>query len=298
MRHVVLIVNPLASGVIDERVAAVERELAASGVVETVPTERRGHAMELVRVASRTADALVVYSGDGGFNEALNGLERDVPIGFVPGGRSNVLPQALGLPRHALPAAAVVARALAGGKTRRISVGRVNGRRFGFSAGLGFDAELVRRVEERGRSSEGERAGDFAFAAAAARFLAERRMRFPPSLEIEGVGRAAFAFVANCDPYSYFRRLPLRVAPQARFELGLDLVAPVSPTARDWPRLLAYAVVGRGQANAPDVLYRHDADRIEIRCERPMPLQADGEDLGDVESVALACERRAVSVLV
>ena len=298
MRRVVLIVNPLASGVTDERVAAVERELAASGVVETVRTERRGHAMELVRVASRAADALVVYSGDGGFNEALNGLERDIPIGFVPGGRSNVLPQALGLPRHAIPAAAVVARALAGGKTRRISVGRVNGRRFGFSAGLGFDAELVRRVEERGRSSAGERAGDFAFAAVAARFLAERRMRFPPSLEIEGVGRAAFAFVANCDPYSYFRRLPLRVAPQARFELGLDLVAPVSPTARAWPRLLAYAVLGRGQTNAADVLYRHDADRIEIRCGRPMPMQADGEDLGDVEAATLACERGAVSVLV
>jgi hypothetical protein len=28
---------------------------------------------------------VVVFSGDGGFNEALNGLESDVPIGFLPG---------------------------------------------------------------------------------------------------------------------------------------------------------------------------------------------------------------------
>ena len=46
------------------------------------------------------------------------------------------------------------------------------------------------------------------------------------------------------------------------------------------------------------MLYGHDLDRIEIVCDGPLPLQADGEDLGDVEEVVFEAERDAVSVLV
>ena len=59
-------------------------------------------------------DAGVVFSGDGGFNEALNGLESDVPIGFLPGGGTSVLPRALGLSRNPVAAARQVAEYLPG----------------------------------------------------------------------------------------------------------------------------------------------------------------------------------------
>ena len=106
-----------------------------------------------------------------------------------------------------------------------------------------------------------------------------------------------FAFVANCDPYTYAGRVPLHVAPRARFELGLDVVAPVALTAAALPRFVAYAVRGKGQTAASDILEGHDLDRIEIACDRPLPLQADGEDLGDVEHVVFEAERDAVGVL-
>jgi diacylglycerol kinase family enzyme len=68
--------------------------------------------------------------------------------------------------------------------------------------------------------------------------------------------------------------------------------------ARDVPRFLRLAV-GRGRVEqAPHLLFLHDADRIEIRCDRPLPLQADGEDLGDVEHALFEAERDAVTVLV
>ena len=54
----------------------------------------------------------------------------------------------------------------------------------------------------------------------------------------------------------------------------------------------------RGQSGAGDVLYAHDLDRIEVVCDAPMPLQADGEDLGDVTSAVFEAERGAVTVLV
>src|SRR6266508_3816655 len=110
MKRAVLIVNPFASHVTEEGIAAVERALMRSAYVRTVRTR---HAVELARDAGE-ADALVVFSGDGGFNEALNGVERDdLPLGFVPGGGTSVLPRALGLPRDPVEAAERLADALA-----------------------------------------------------------------------------------------------------------------------------------------------------------------------------------------
>jgi diacylglycerol kinase family enzyme len=298
VRRVALIVNPLASRVDEESTNAVRDVLLRVAEVTTMRTERPGHAVELASVLRGDLDAVVVFSGDGGFNEVLNGLRDPVPIGFIPGGGASVLPRALGLSRDPVEAAQELAAALEAGRTRRISLGRVNGRRFTFSAGVGLDAELVRRVDERGRDAERGRAGDLWFALAAGRLLFERRGRLEPVLEVEGLGRAAFALVANADPYSYAGPLPLRVAPEASFELGLDLVAPKAVRPRVLARYVGYALFGRGQQRAGDILYAHDVDRIVVRCDEELPLQADGEDLGDVREAVFEAERDAVAVLV
>jgi diacylglycerol kinase family enzyme len=47
-----------------------------------------------------------------------------------------------------------------------------------------------------------------------------------------------------------------------------------------------------------DLLYAHNADRIEIVCDAPMPLEVDGEDLGDIDRAVIEAERDAVTVLV
>jgi diacylglycerol kinase family enzyme len=297
MPRIALIVNPFASGVDDERLAAVERELTAAGEVTTMRTERPLHATELTEASGRDYDAIVVFSGDGGFNEVLNGAGGDIPLGFIPGGGTSVLPRALGLPRDPVEAARAIAAAFAAGRTRRISLGRVNGRRFGFGAGIGFDAELVRRVDALGRTSDGRRAGDLKFIWEVVRLIAERRGKFPPAVEIEGRGRAAFALVANCDPYTFAAGLPLHIAPQARFELGLDLVAPVEAGPTTIPRLLRYMVTGKGQESDAEIIYAHDLDGVTVHCDAPMPLQADGEDLGDVTELVCEAERDAVSIL-
>jgi len=281
-----LIVNPYASRVTPE---LAEQVAVAIGAAETLFTEGRGHAVELARAAE--SDALVVFSGDGGFNEVLNGAPPGVVLGFVPGGGTSVLPRALGLPRDPVEAA----RRLARGRTRRISVGRANGRRFGFSAGIGLDAELIRRMDARGRDATGRRPGDLMFAWTVFQALSAHRARFDPSLEVVGHGSAAFALVANSDPYSYAGPLPLRLPRGARFEGGLDLLAPRALRARHLPGAVRYLLTGR--TRIPLITLR-DEDRIELRCFRPMPFQVDGEDLGNVTEVVLEAERDAVDVLV
>jgi diacylglycerol kinase family enzyme len=297
VKRALLIVNPYSTQVTGYRITRVEEALRERVEVQTEFTRHPGHATELAaEAAADDVDAILVFSGDGTYNEALNGADGALPFGFLPGGGTSVLPRALGLPRDPVKAAEAIAAALAEERYRRISLGAVNGRRFSFSAGLGFDAEAVRRLDELGRDAAGRRPGDVAFARTVAKMVLQRRGRWRPSLEIEGHGRAAFVLVANGDPYSFAGSIPLRVTPNARFEDGLAFAAPREVRVRDIPRLAT--AITRGTGYGEQVLIALDLDRIEVRCDRPLPLQADGEDLGDVEHAVFEARRDAVSVLV
>jgi diacylglycerol kinase family enzyme len=286
----ILIVNPKASGVSGKVVERVRAALAPD--VQVLETGGPGDATAMARQHESTADAIYVFSGDGTYNEVVNGVTGTVPLGFLPGGGTSVLPRALGLGRDPVAAA----RLAASGVAKAIGLGRVNGRRFTFNAGIGLDAELVRRIDNRGRRDDGRRPGDLAFTNEVLRLLTERRGRFPDTLEVEGEGPAAFAVVANCRPYTYVGPLGLPIAPRASFDGGLDLVAPSNIRVVDLPRLALAALRGARPGNR--LLVLHDRDRIVVRCRRPLPLQADGEDLGDVEEAVFESEPAAVTALV
>ena len=73
------------------------------------------------------------------------------------------------------------------------------------------------------------------------------------------------------------------------------MLAPRSFRARHLPGAVSYILTGR--THLP-LVRLHDQERIEIRCDVPLPLQLDGEDLGDVTEVVFEAERDAVEVLV
>jgi diacylglycerol kinase family enzyme len=287
-----LIVNPYASSVTEERVRAVERELGGAYELTTVLTERRGHAIELAREAD--GDAIFVFGGDGAFNEVLNGADGRRLLGFVPGGGTNVLPRSLGLPGDA----AAAARRLTYARPRRISLGRVNGRRFAFAAGIGLDSQTVRRVDAMGRREDGRRPGDLAFVRTVVGVVAANGWRLPDVLDVKGRGRGALIVVSNGPVFTYAGAIPFRFCPDASFDLGLDYAVLSSPGALRIASGFVRAALGRGLAALPEALAEHDVDRIEVSCDHPCPLQADGEDLGDVDEVVFECERDAVTVLV
>src|SRR5215208_8185064 len=239
----VLIVNPGASRVTEARLAAVERVLAP---IEIWRTERSGHGVDLAREAG--AATIFVLGGDGTFNEVLNGCNPGATLGFLPAGGTNVLPRALGLPRDAVDAA----RALQTAGSRRISLGRVNGRRFAFACGVGLDAELLRRA---GRTPRGRRRSDLGVVKETLGLLVERRGRFDPALEVRGHGEAAFVLVANADPYTFVGPKAVHLTRGAAFELGLDFVAPRRLRLRDYPAALRYVAGGGGRL---ELLRGHD----------------------------------------
>jgi diacylglycerol kinase family enzyme len=289
----ILIANPVASAVTPRLVRRVAAELAAGGPVDTWLTTHRGHATELAASAVAGASAVYALGGDGVFNEVVNGIGSHVPVGFIPGGATNVLSRALGLPRDPIACARQVAAA---GRTRTIALGRLDGRRFTFSCGIGFDAELVRGVDRRGRR-RGRRAGDAAFVWEGVHILRHDRWRLEARMTVEGLGRCAFVLVANCDPYTYAGPLALHLAPRADFAGGLDVVAPVGAGPAALPGLVWRLVRPTGRDD-PAILRLHDADLVRVVCDRPTAVHVDGEDLGDLTEATVAAERDALTVLV
>src|SRR4051812_49665591 len=87
--RIALVVNPFATRVSEERLADVSAELERVAELDVLLTERPGHATELVTGACRGGvEAVVVFSGGGGFNEALDGLGAGGAGRFPPRGRA------------------------------------------------------------------------------------------------------------------------------------------------------------------------------------------------------------------
>lgn len=298
-----LIANPVASGVKERSVRAVLRALEPFCDIELVETERRGHAQELAAEAVALGfDSVGSMGGDGTANEVLNGVGDALPIGVLPAGGTSVLPRALGLPRHVAPAAQRMGEALVAGRERRINLGVVNGRRFAFASGVGADAQAIRLVDSAGRP-RGRRPGDAYFAAQIVRTLWRGDFR-EPQLEVSvhgrGVASGGSVFVANVHPWSYVGPFALKLAPRATFEGGLDAVVPSTMRRRHLPRYATQLLVTGSQAYRTDRLlaYLHDVDELLVSCSRPLPLHADGDDLGDVVEAVYGVARDAARILV
>jgi diacylglycerol kinase family enzyme len=298
-----LIVNPVASGVRERSVRMALNALEPHCDVELVETQRRDHASELAAEAvARGFDGVAAMGGDGTANEVLNGTGDALPVGVLPAGGTSVLPRALGMPRNVGAAAQLVADALLEGRERRINLGVVNGRRFAFAAGVGADAQAVRLVDGAGRA-KGRRPGDAYFAAQIVRTLLRgdfRESQLEVSIDDHVVARGVSVFAANVHPWSYLGPFALKLAPRATFEGGLDVVVPSDMRRRHLPRYATQLLVTGSQARRPDRLlaYLHDVDGVRVSCNRPLPMHADGDDLGDVEEAVFGVARNAARILV
>ena len=91
--------------------------------------------------------------------------------------------------------------------------------------------------------------------------------------------------------------MPLDVAPNASFEGGFDLVLIESVEARSAPGRIASLL--RNMNDDDDGVRRlHDLERATVRCERPLPVQVDGELLGEFDVIELGVVRDAARLLV
>ena len=303
-KRMMIIVNPYATTVSDRLRHLVVYALQGRYEVTAIDTEARGHAVELCREAAHEGyDVVVAFGGDGTVNEVARGLAgSETPLTCLPGGSANVYCKQLGIPGEIVDATEHLLRMADEWRVRKADVGTVNGRLFTFSAGLGLDADVVRRVDARPRLKA--RYGPWWFTYAAVTTFTARYLVRPPRLElvagderIEGVT----ALIQNGHPFTYFKDRPIEIAEGAELD-GCTLSAAVlergSPI--DMP-----TVIWRVFSRQARVL-RHrrvsglrDLEHLVVRSadDRPLPLQVDGDYVDEVDEASFGLIRRHLAVV-
>jgi diacylglycerol kinase family enzyme len=305
-KRMLVIVNPYATTVSDRLKNLVVYALQGRYEVEAIDTERRDHATVLVRQAAQEGyDVVVAFGGDGTVNEVANGLAgTPTPLTCLPGGATNVYCRMLGMPDDIVDATEHLLRIADDWRPRRIDLARVNGRYFTFSAGVGLDASVVKRVDAHPRRKARLKQWYFTWAAVTT-FTSQYVVR-PPRLEarVDGETVAGVTVVAqNGDLYTYFGRRPMRVAEGIALDDGvlggvvLERARPLdipSVTARllsdrlaiaDHRRVSAFTVAGDRELRVTSV----DG--------RPAALQVDGDYIGDVTEAAFGIAPGALTVV-
>jgi diacylglycerol kinase family enzyme len=292
-KRMLIIVNPYATTVSDRLKNLVVYALRGSYQVEAVETESRDHATALCREAARERyDVVVAFGGDGTVNEAANGLVgSETPLSCLPGGRTNVYCRMLGIPTDVVDATEHLLRLTDDWQPRRVDVGQVNERYFLFSAGVGLDASVVERVDAHPRLKA--RMGEWYYAAVALRVFGRRYLFNPPRLEaLLGHERVTgvTAVVQNGDPYTYFGNRPVHIGEGATLDSGtlsgvvLERASPIDVPTVAWRALSKHAHLGRHRR----VTAFSEIEPLEIRSldERALPLQVDGDYIGEVDGAA------------
>ena len=311
-----LVVNPKATTTSSRTKDVLAHALASDLKLEVAATEYRGHARDLAReaAASGSVDLVVALGGDGTVNEVVNGLLAEGPsehlprLGVVPGGSTNVFARALGLPNDPVEATGALLDALAAGSERTIGLGRaatpgLPERWFTFTAGFGFDAGVVGRVEQHRRS--GRRSTHTLYVNQAVRhFFGEREHRRtgPITLRIPGaepVDGLVVSIVANTSPWTFLGNRPVYASPEAGFDTDLDLFGltrmTLPMTLRMIPQLLDASAAGpRGK----HVVAYHDLREFTLHSQETLPFQVDGDHLGERNEVTFSGVRRALRVIV
>ena len=87
--------------------------------------------------------SVIAVGGDGTTNEIINGIVgKDIILGLLPIGGSNVLARELGIPMNIIEAARIIVKRV----TRKIDLGCIDGRYFSMMASCGYDAYAISRT--------------------------------------------------------------------------------------------------------------------------------------------------------
>jgi diacylglycerol kinase family enzyme len=312
-KRMLIIVNPYATTVSDNLRHLVVHALEGRYEVDAVDTEARGHATELCREAAHEGyDVVVAFGGDGTVNEAANGLiGSSTPLTCLPGGSANVFGKMLGIPGELVDATEHILAMADDWRPRRVDIGVVNGRYFTFSSGLGIDASVVERVDSNPRMKA--RYGPYFFTWAAISTFTRRYMLHPPRLTVEvELGteegkpeptqyEGVTAVVQNGSPFTYFQNRPIEIAEDATLDCGtlsgcvLHRARPIDMPFIAWRAFSKRARLARHRHITPFAA----VTELTVRSAdgKPLPLQVDGDYLGEVDEARYSIVPAAFSVV-
>ncbi|HET9111709.1 MAG TPA: diacylglycerol kinase family protein [Ktedonobacterales bacterium] len=273
-----IIANPASGGV--------QSELALRDLTETahwltehgMPTElrltrRAGHATELAREAAIAGYEMVVAAGgDGTVNDVIQALAGyRTALGVLPMGTVNVWAREMGIGLTAADARETLLR----GVRRRVDLGRAGQRYFLMMAGIGFDAEVARRVEHGRLKRFGLKLLEYLATVA---LLSVTRASDSVRITIGSRRRreqALMVIIGNTRLYGGAMTFTRRAVAD---DGALDVVVIGSGGLLHRANVLSRAFL-RLPATGPRVRYER-AQSVRLESKRPTPVQVDGEVIG------------------
>jgi diacylglycerol kinase family enzyme len=304
-KRMLVVVNPVATTASTRLRGLVIAALQGRYDVDAVDTQARDHATDLSRDAALTGyDVVVAFGGDGTVNEVANGLAgTDTPLTCLPSGATNVFSKMLGIPGEIIDATEHLLRMADVWRPRSVDLGTANGRCFTYSSGYGLDASVVKRIDRQPKLKR-HRMRELYFVYCAVETVLREYVRDPPrmALEVGGkVDRAITTVVQNGDAFTYLGDKPLALVPGAGLDSGsLAGLALRAARVRDvGPVLLKVLSSKRSIADHPHVIAFSGVDGL--RCVatggREIPLQVDGDHIGDVGEVVFGIRPGALRVV-
>jgi YegS/Rv2252/BmrU family lipid kinase len=290
-RRAAVVFNPVTGGGDGARRRRdTEEALARAGLevlwLETTPQDPGQGATR--RAVAEGVDLVMAQGGDGTVAACVTGLAgSDEPLAVLPGGTGNLLAANFDIPSDLDGAVEVALH----GERRRLDVGVMGDDRFVVMAGIGFDAAMLRDADPRLK----ERLGAVAYVISGLGHLRRRATRFELRLDdADAITRAGQGVLVG-----NLGRLQggLPIMPDARPDDGLlDVAVLRTRTLADWVRL-AVRVLLRRRRRGPELEVLR-ARRLEVRCDRPQPVQRDGDPAGETDRVVIDVAAHALTLCV
>jgi diacylglycerol kinase family enzyme len=282
-----VVCNPVTVDDPEELRTELKRRDATSDLLWFETTEDDPGAGQTRQALDAGAEMVAVCGGDGTVTACAAVLAgTGIPMALLPTGTGNLLVRNLGLPLN-VPAA--LDRAFSGDR-RTIDLLEADGKRFTVMAGLGFDAALIRHTGERAKKRHG-------WAAYVAGGL--RALRSTP--------RAWYELRVDSAPRRRIRALGVLVGNVGELQGGMALLPDAVPSdglvdvivlaPRGWldVLLLAWRIVRRRPDDGPQALIAQGR-RVEIRADRAVPLEFDGDFAGEQQTLTVTVLPGAVTI--
>jgi diacylglycerol kinase family enzyme len=295
--HVAIIVllNPTAGTKPSaDRPAEIAELFRAAGlparVVSLGSPEEIAEAVDAARRAASGTDAVVAAGGDGTVSNVASALVgSNTPLGVLPIGTLNHFAKDLGIPLDLAQAVDVIVA----GRTVNVDVGEVNGRTFLNNSSIGVYPDIVVEREKLRHQGYGKWT---ALAVANAKVLRHYRQLV---VRIEAGGstkraRTPFLFVGNNE----YQVDGIHLGARARLDGG-RLFAYLAPRARarELPKLLGLALLGRARAHQTLECFAAEELRVDTPGRRRLRVAFDGEVTRMSTPLRYRAQPRALKVI-
>ncbi|MFV1960340.1 MAG: diacylglycerol kinase family protein [Acidimicrobiia bacterium] len=289
MDHVVVIANPVASQFTGGSHRDVMAHLSKTYSVEAIwPSSASEATAAAAAAAASEASIVVAMGGDGMVHHVSQGLVgTETALGIIPAGTTNVVARLAQIPTRAVKAARLIARP---NETTTVGVARMTLRRGTtetthyavFACGMGLDAEVV--VKADSDPYRKYRFGSIHYARTA---IGVGMRTFPsrrPHLSVTTDGQeieATTALIQFRDVYSYFGKMPLRLAKEPPAPMTVLVMGRLR--RHRIPQITINAIAGRELENVKGIEVWKAVEGVEVKADPPVAVQADGESLGMVD---------------